>query len=97
MKKFLKEMFSDNNSLNEKSIIGGVAFLMLVIALFVDLVTGWLGEPASICLISWRHHCSVVCAIDESEVSSTTSSTSRQKAYSAVIACLRWGGKNKKL
>jgi ABC-type uncharacterized transport system permease subunit len=44
MKKFLKEMFSDNNSLNEKSIIGGVAFLMLVIALFVDLVTGWLGR-----------------------------------------------------
>jgi ABC-type uncharacterized transport system permease subunit len=44
MKKFLKEMFSDNNSLNEKSIIGGVAFLMLIIALFVDLVTGWLGR-----------------------------------------------------
>lgn len=44
MKKFLKEMFSDNNSLNEKSIIGGIAFLMLVIALFVDLVTGWLGR-----------------------------------------------------
>lgn len=44
MKKFLKEMFSDNNSLNEKSIIGGVAFLMLVIALVIDLVTGWLGR-----------------------------------------------------
>ena len=44
MKKFLKEMFNDNNSLNEKSIIGAVAFLMLIIALFVDLVTGWLGR-----------------------------------------------------
>ena len=44
MKKFLKEMFNDNNSLNEKSIIGAVAFLMLIIALVIDLVTGWLGR-----------------------------------------------------
>jgi ABC-type uncharacterized transport system permease subunit len=44
MKKFLKEMFNDNNSLNEKSIIGAVAFLMLIVALVVDLVTGWLGR-----------------------------------------------------
>lgn len=44
MKKFLKEMFSDNNSLNEKSIIGAVAFVMLIVALVIDLVTGWLGR-----------------------------------------------------
>lgn len=44
MKKFLKEMFNDNNSLNEKSIIGAVAFVMLIIALVIDLVTGWLGR-----------------------------------------------------
>ena len=44
MKKFLKEMFNDNNSLNEKSVIGAVAFLMLIIALVIDLVTGWLGR-----------------------------------------------------
>jgi ABC-type uncharacterized transport system permease subunit len=44
MKKFLKEMFNDNNSLNEKSVIGAVAFLMLIVALVVDLVTGWLGR-----------------------------------------------------
>ena len=31
MKKFLKEMFNDNNSLNEKSVIGAVAFLMLLL------------------------------------------------------------------
>ena len=37
-------MFNDNNSLNEKSIIGAVAFLMLIIALVIDLVTGWLGR-----------------------------------------------------
>ena len=44
MKKFLKEMFNDNNSLNVKSVIGAVAFLMLIIALVIDLVTGWLGR-----------------------------------------------------
>lgn len=44
MKKFLKEMFNDNNTINEKSVIGAVAFVMLVVALFVDLVTGWLGR-----------------------------------------------------
>jgi ABC-type uncharacterized transport system permease subunit len=44
MKKFLKEMFNDNNSLNEKSIIGAVAFVMLIVALVIDLVTGWLGR-----------------------------------------------------
>lgn len=44
MKKFLKEMFNDNNTINEKSVIGAVAFVMLVVALVVDLVTGWLGR-----------------------------------------------------
>jgi ABC-type uncharacterized transport system permease subunit len=44
MKKFLKNLFNDDNSINEKSIIGAIAFLMLVIALVVDLVTGWMGR-----------------------------------------------------
>jgi ABC-type uncharacterized transport system permease subunit len=44
MKKFLKELFNDNNTINEKSVIGAISFLMLVIALAVDLVTGWLGR-----------------------------------------------------
>jgi len=44
MKNFLKELFNDNNTINEKSIIGAIAFLMLVIALIVDLVTGWMGR-----------------------------------------------------
>lgn len=44
MKKFLHDLFNDNNTINEKSLIGAVAFLMLVISLAVDLVTGWLGR-----------------------------------------------------
>jgi ABC-type uncharacterized transport system permease subunit len=44
MKNFLKQLFNDNNSINEKSVIGAIAFAMLVIALIVDLVTGWLGR-----------------------------------------------------
>jgi hypothetical protein len=42
---FFRELFDDNNSINEKAIVGFVAFLMLVIALAVDLVTGYMGAP----------------------------------------------------
>jgi ABC-type uncharacterized transport system permease subunit len=44
MKKFLYDLFNDNNSINEKAVVGFVAFFMLVISLIVDLVTGWLGR-----------------------------------------------------
>lgn len=45
MKKFFKELFNDNNSINEKSIVGFIAFVMLCISLIVDLVTGYIGKP----------------------------------------------------
>ncbi len=41
---FLKELFKDNNDINEKSVVGFLSFAMMVIALVVDLVTGWLGK-----------------------------------------------------
>jgi ABC-type uncharacterized transport system permease subunit len=41
---FLKELFNDNNTINEKSVVGFASFLMMVISLIVDLVTGWLGK-----------------------------------------------------
>ena len=41
---FLKELFKDNNDINEKSVVGFLSFAMMVIALFVDLVTGWMGK-----------------------------------------------------
>ena len=44
MKQFIKDLFNDDNSINEKAVVGFVAFLMLVIALVIDLVTGWIGR-----------------------------------------------------
>ena len=41
---FIKELFKDNNDINEKSVVGFLSFTMMVIALFVDLITGWLGK-----------------------------------------------------
>jgi ABC-type uncharacterized transport system permease subunit len=44
MKQFIKDLFNDNNTINEKAVIGSIAFLMLVIALIIDIVTGWMGR-----------------------------------------------------
>ncbi len=41
---FIKELFKDNNDINEKSVVGFLSFAMMVIALFVDLITGWMGK-----------------------------------------------------
>ena len=41
---FWKDLFNDNNTINEKSVVGFIAFMMMVIALAVDLVTGYLGK-----------------------------------------------------
>ena len=45
MKNFFKQLFDDNNSINEKAVVGFIAFFMLVIALCVDLITGYVGAP----------------------------------------------------
>jgi ABC-type uncharacterized transport system permease subunit len=44
MKQFFKNLFDDNNTINEKSVVGFIAFMMMVVALAVDLITGWLGK-----------------------------------------------------
>ncbi len=41
---FWKDLFKDNNDINEKSVVGFLSFAMMVIALFVDLITGWMGK-----------------------------------------------------
>ena len=41
---FIKDLFKDNNDINEKSVVGFLSFTMMVIALFVDLITGWMGK-----------------------------------------------------
>ena len=41
---FWKELFKDNNDINEKSVVGFLSFGMMVISLFVDLITGYMGR-----------------------------------------------------
>jgi hypothetical protein len=48
MKKFFHNLFDDNNTINEKSVVGFGAFLMMVITLGVDIVTGVLGNEMPI-------------------------------------------------
>ena len=39
-----QEIFKDNNEYNEKSIIGFCAFLIMVIVMLTDVVTGAMGK-----------------------------------------------------
>jgi ABC-type uncharacterized transport system permease subunit len=43
MRKFFKDLFDDNNTINEKAVVGFIAFFFLCVALIVDLVTGYVG------------------------------------------------------
>ena len=37
-------IFKDDNNWNEKSIIGFIAFTIMVLIMIADLVTGWVGQ-----------------------------------------------------
>ena len=37
-------IFKDDNNWNEKSIIGFIAFTIMVLTMIADLVTGWVGQ-----------------------------------------------------
>jgi hypothetical protein len=39
-----KEIFKDNNDINEKSVVGFASFTVMVIAAVVDLATGYMGK-----------------------------------------------------
>ena len=41
-------IFKDNNDWNEKSIIGALAFIIMVLVMILDLLTGWLGRDLAI-------------------------------------------------
>jgi hypothetical protein len=41
---FLKDLFNDDNNINEKSVVGFSAFMCMVAALAIDLVTGFMGQ-----------------------------------------------------
>jgi len=44
MKKFFKSLFSDDNNINEKAVIGFGAFIMMVIFAIADIITGSMGK-----------------------------------------------------
>lgn len=48
MKNWLKSLFDDNNSINEKSVVGFTAFIMMVITLITDITTGVMGREMPI-------------------------------------------------
>ena len=48
MKQFLKNLFDDSNTINEKSVVGFTAFLMMVVTLLADIVTGIMGKTMPI-------------------------------------------------
>ena len=48
MKQFIKDLFNDDNSINEKAVVGFIAFLMMVVTLITDVVTGVLGREMPI-------------------------------------------------
>ncbi len=45
MKKFFSNLFNDQNSINEKAVIGFMAFTMMCIFAVVDIVTGAMNKP----------------------------------------------------
>lgn len=44
MKKFFHDLFNDNNSINEKSVVGFMAFIMMIAFAVADIVTGTMGK-----------------------------------------------------
>ena len=45
MKKFFHDLFNDHNSINEKAVIGFLAFVMMCIFAVADIVNGALNKP----------------------------------------------------
>ena len=41
-------IFKDNNEYNEKTIVGAVAVIVMVLVMILDLLTGWLGRDLAI-------------------------------------------------
>jgi hypothetical protein len=44
MKNFFKALFNDDNSINEKAVIGFASFTMMCVFAIADIVTGTLGK-----------------------------------------------------
>jgi ABC-type uncharacterized transport system permease subunit len=48
MKSWLKSLFDDSNTINEKSVVGFIAFTMMVVTLIADIATGVMGKEMPI-------------------------------------------------
>lgn len=44
MKKFFRELISDDNNINEQAFVGVISFFAMVFVLFVDVITGIVGN-----------------------------------------------------
>lgn len=44
MKKFFRELFNDENSINEKSVVGFLSFVMMIVFAVTDIITGYIGK-----------------------------------------------------
>ena len=44
MKKFFRELISDDNNINEQAFVGVISFFAMVFVLFVDVLTGIVGN-----------------------------------------------------
>ena len=44
MKKFFRELISDDNNINEQAFVGVISFFAMVVVLLVDVVTGIIGN-----------------------------------------------------
>jgi len=40
-----RDMFKDDNDINEKSVVGFASFAVMVIFAIADIVTGYMGQP----------------------------------------------------
>ena len=43
-----RDIFKDENDINEKNIVGFASFAVMVIFAIADIVTGWMGDPLTI-------------------------------------------------
>lgn len=41
---FFKDLFSDDNSINEKSLIGFLSFIVMIVFAISDIITGYMGK-----------------------------------------------------
>jgi hypothetical protein len=48
MKKFFRELICDENSLNEKTFVGLIAFGLIIVTLICDIITGFMGREMPI-------------------------------------------------